>query len=29
MSPMDAQIDILHQTSKIVSSGLTLDEMLR
>ncbi len=29
MSPMDAQIDILHQTSKIVSSGLTLDEMLK
>src|SRR5258705_327406 len=29
MNPMDAQIDILHQTSKIVSSGLTLDEMLK
>src|SRR5712692_7480470 len=29
MSPMDAQIDILHQTSKIVSSAQTLDEMLK
>ena len=29
MTPIDAQIDILHQTSKIVSSGQTLDEMLK
>jgi len=29
MGPMDSQIDLLHQTSKIVSSGLTLDEMLK
>src|SRR5258706_12322911 len=29
MTPMDTQIDILHQTSKIVSSGLTLAEMLK
>ena len=26
---MRSQVDLLHQTSKIVSSGLTLDEMLR
>ena len=26
---MPSQVDLLHQTSKIVSSGLTLDEMLR
>src|SRR5260370_38927884 len=29
MNPMDAQIDILNSTSKIVSSGLTIDEMLK
>jgi len=29
VTPIDTQIDILHQTSKIVSSGLTLDEMLK
>src|SRR2546422_2544582 len=29
MGQMPSQIDLLHQTSKIVSSGLTLDEMLR
>jgi signal transduction protein with GAF and PtsI domain len=28
MGPTDSQVDHLHQTSKIVSSGLTLDEML-
>ncbi|HXI38983.1 MAG TPA: GAF domain-containing protein [Bryobacteraceae bacterium] len=29
ISPIDIQIDILHQISKIVSSGLSLDEMLK
>jgi uroporphyrinogen-III synthase len=29
MGEMPSQVDLLHQTSKIVSSGLTLDEMLR
>ncbi len=29
MGPLDSQIDILHQTSKIVSSRLTLDDMLK
>ena len=29
MDPMPSQLDLLHQTSKIVSSGLTLDEMLK
>ena len=29
MGLMDSQIDLLHQTSKIVSSGLILDEMLK
>jgi uroporphyrinogen-III synthase len=29
MGQMPSQVDLLHQTSKIVSSGLTLDEMLR
>jgi signal transduction protein with GAF and PtsI domain len=29
MASIDSQIDILHQTSKIVSSGLSLDEMLK
>jgi signal transduction protein with GAF and PtsI domain len=29
MSPVPSQLDLLHQTSKIVSSGLTLDEMLK
>ena len=29
MGIMDSQIDLLHQTSKIVSSGLILDEMLK
>jgi len=29
MTPIDTQIDILHQTSKIVSSGQTLDDMLK
>src|SRR5216684_45988 len=29
MGQMLSQIDLLHKTSKIVSSGLTLDEMLR
>src|SRR3989442_3244827 len=29
MVQMPSQIDLRHQTSKIVSSGLTLDEMLR
>ena len=29
MGQMRSQVDLLHQTSKIVSSGLTLDEMLR
>src|SRR5215467_11319559 len=28
MAEMPSQVDLLHQTSKIVSSGLTLDEML-
>ena len=28
MEPMPSQLDLLHQTSKIVSSGLSLDEML-
>jgi len=29
MATMTAQVDLLHQTSKIVSSSLTLDDMLR
>jgi signal transduction protein with GAF and PtsI domain len=29
MGEMPSQVELLHQTSKIVSSGLTLDEMLR
>jgi uroporphyrinogen-III synthase len=29
MGIMYSQIDLLHQTSKIVSSGLILDEMLK
>src|SRR5260370_4510372 len=29
MGEMPSQVDLLHETSKIVSSGLTLDEMLR
>src|ERR1700694_4523359 len=29
MSHVLSQLDLLHQTSKIVSSGLTLDEMLK
>src|SRR5256885_14904840 len=29
MGQMRSQVDLLHETSKIVSSGLTLDEMLR
>jgi signal transduction protein with GAF and PtsI domain len=29
MGGMPSQVELLHQTSKIVSSGLTLDEMLR
>src|SRR5712692_1951254 len=29
MAPVPSQLDLLHQTSKIVSSGLSLDEMLK
>ena len=29
MGPATSQVDLLHQTSKIVSSGLTLDFMLK
>ena len=29
MGPMHSQIDLLHETSRIVSSGLTLDDMLK
>ena len=29
MDSIDLQVDLLHKTSKIVSSGLSLDEMLK